>query len=82
MDNCEPESKSVKPKNGIIADVLKLEDYKKLNYACACEDCSHFDKFSETCTFGYPTGAHLRRSQIAQLETLGTIAFCRALEID
>ena len=69
-------------RNKIISDNLALDTYRKLNYACACEDCTHFDALTETCTFGYPTTDHLKRNQLNQIETSGTIAFCRAIEID
>ena len=69
-------------KNPIISDKLSLESYRKLNYACSCDDCTHFDIQTEICTFGYPTQVHLRKNQLKQLEASGTIAFCRAIEID
>jgi len=69
-------------KNKIISDKLTLGDYRHLNYACACEDCTHFDALTENCTFGYPTSDHLKRNQLKQIEDSETIAFCRAIEID
>ena len=69
-------------KKTIIADKVDMGKYKSMNYACACEDCTHFDVLTETCTFNYPTKPHLRKHQIEQLEALGTMAFCRAIEID
>ena len=69
-------------KKTIMSDQVSLESYRKLNFACACEDCTHFDPSTEKCTFNYPTGPHLRRNQLKQLEVQGTMAFCRAIEID
>jgi len=67
---------------GIIKDRVTQEQYGRLNYATACEDCSHFDLDGECCTFGFPTKPHLKRNQLRDLETSGMMAFCRAIEID
>ncbi|MDZ4677605.1 MAG: hypothetical protein SGI74_08850 [Oligoflexia bacterium] len=69
-------------KNEILRDYVNPENYKLLNYATACEDCTHFDFKTETCIFGYPTTPHLKRTQLADLEKNGMIAFCRTMETD
>jgi hypothetical protein len=66
----------------IITDEVGLDRYVAMNYATACEDCSHFDAATETCTFNYPTSPHLKRNQLAQLKANGRMAFCRTMEID
>jgi hypothetical protein len=66
----------------IIKDHVSLDVYERMNYATACEDCTHFDHETEKCTFGFPTAPHLKRNQLADLEKTGKIAFCRMMEID
>jgi hypothetical protein len=65
-----------------IKDKVTLEQYKAYNYATACEDCTHFDLQTETCTFTFPTEPFRRAYQIKDVETNGEAAFCRAIEID
>jgi hypothetical protein len=69
-------------KNEIISDPVSLEQFKRMNYASSCEDCTHFESLNEKCTFKYPTTPHLRRNQLASLEKSGRMAFCRTIEID
>jgi hypothetical protein len=69
-------------KKTILMDKVDLKVYREMNYASACEDCTHFDKIPELCTFGFPTAPHLKRNQIESLAATGTMAFCRAIEID
>ena len=68
--------------NTIIKDKVNFEIYQKLNYATACEDCTHFDHKPEKCTFGFPTEPHRRQNQLNDLKQSGKMAFCRAIEID
>lgn len=74
-------------KREIIKDKVSKESFEGvsasgLRYAASCEDCTHFDAFTEACTFGFPTQPHLRRNQLKSLEETGTVAFCRTMEID
>lgn len=69
-------------RNPIKTDKVNLDEYRRFNYACSCEDCTHFDHRDEKCTFDYPTEPHLKRNQMAQLKETGEMAFCRAMEID
>lgn len=66
----------------IIKDEMTLENFQKYNYKSSCEDCSHFDSKDETCTFGFPTEPFLKRNQLKDIQELGKMAFCRAIEID
>lgn len=72
----------MEPNTGIIKDYVSLEQYTKLNYATACEDCTHFDLAETNCLFDYPTEPFLKATQLRDLKTEGKIAFCRAQEID
>jgi len=65
-----------------IKDNMTLDQYKRLNYATACEDCTHFIQETEKCTLGFPTEQFLRRNQMKDIELSGFMAFCRAIEID
>jgi len=65
-----------------IKDKITLERFYAQKYASSCEDCTHFDASTETCTFGFPTEPFRRATQISDLHALGEMAFCRAIEID
>jgi hypothetical protein len=66
----------------IRKDGINPSDYLKYDFRTACEDCSHFNSLSVTCTLGYKTGPHLRAQQQADYNMSGKIAQCRFIEID
>jgi hypothetical protein len=68
--------------NPIIKDQVNALDYKRLNYATACEDCTHFDHQTISCTLAFPVAPFLKAQQLKDLEEKGEMAFCRAIEID
>lgn len=68
--------------SGIIKDPVTETQYAQLNYNVTCEHCTHFDAYSETCTFGYRTGPHRLAQHQLDLKTIGKVAFCRTMEID
>ena len=70
------------PSGPILRDKVPLERFKRLNYAASCEECTHFDAYTETCTFTFPTLAFLKKTQKEDLEKRGEMAFCRMMEID
>lgn len=66
----------------ILKDPVHPDQYNDLKYSVCCEDCTHFDASTEECTLQYPVAPHLRRNQLHDLKTSGTMAFCRVMEID
>jgi len=68
--------------NAIIKDPVTLQVYKDLNYATACEDCTHYNPETISCTLAFPVAPFLRAQQIKDLSEKGEMAFCRAIEID
>jgi hypothetical protein len=68
--------------NPIIKDPVNTKDYERFHYATACEDCTHFDFETVTCTISYPVGHFLKAQQLKDLHERGEMAFCRAIEID
>lgn len=66
----------------IKKDGINPSDYMRYDFRSACEDCSHFNSLSITCTLGYKTGPHLRAQQQKDYANGGKIAQCRFLEID
>jgi hypothetical protein len=63
-------------------DGLSASAYMKYNLPWSCEDCSHLDTLTDTCTIGYQ--ASLTRKAIQQHEyiTSGQMTVCRFQEID
>lgn len=66
----------------LILDPIHPRDYRELTITYYCEQCSHFDPSSETCTIGYDAQNHLKRVQDKNYELYGKVAFCRFHEID
>jgi hypothetical protein len=69
-------------KRSLILDPIHPRDYRELNIIYACEQCSHFDPSSQSCTIGYDSSKHLKAVQDRSYELLGKVAFCRFSEID
>ena len=69
-------------KGSIKKDYVHPGDYNKYDSRWSCEDCSHFDAFSEACTLGYTSEFHRKSVQEASYALSGKIAFCRFHEID
>lgn len=68
--------------SSIRKDAIQPTAYMQYKLPWSCEDCNHFSPQNETCTFGMPTEAHLRRHQISSYERSGKVALCRLQEID
>ncbi len=66
----------------LILDPIHPRDYRELVITYSCEQCSHFDPVSQTCTIGYDAKNHLKSKQEENYARYGKVAFCRFLEID
>lgn len=69
-------------RSSIKKDAVNPTDYLKYDFRTSCEDCSHFDSKTSSCTLGYNTAPHRKAQQIKDYELSGVIAQCRFLEID
>lgn len=66
----------------IKRDVVNAHDYITFEHRWSCDECTHFNSVSETCTLGYETSHHRLAEQRRSFELSGRIAFCRFHEID
>lgn len=66
----------------IKKDPVHPADFRKYKLPYACEDCTHFDAPTESCTIGYVTGPHRRAEQLREYHLSGRMALCRFQEID
>jgi hypothetical protein len=69
-------------RRSLILDPIHPRDFRELSVIYACEQCSHFDEATQSCTIGYDAKKHLREVQIRTYEVTGKVAFCRFSEID
>jgi hypothetical protein len=69
-------------RRSLILDPVHPADFQRLPFTYACEQCSHFDEISETCTIGYEASKHRQALQLRLYERTGRMAFCRFMEID
>lgn len=63
-------------------DPVHPRDFRELNIAFCCEQCSHFNPEGSLCTLGYATKNHKREPNLKNYELTGRISFCRYMEID
>lgn len=63
-------------------EVIQAYDYLHYALPFSCEDCSHFNATSESCTLDLPTELHLKRNQEKSYFLSGKMALCRFQEID
>ncbi len=69
-------------RRGVIYDPIDPREFNHLSLTYCCEQCSHFDPASESCTIGYSAALHRRELQLKNYELSGRMAFCRYMEID
>lgn len=69
-------------RKSIKLDRVSPSDFQKLNFAYACEHCSHYSPESESCTLGYPARLHRQEVQLRRYHRHSHMAHCRFLEID
>ena len=63
-------------------DAIHPADYMKYDLRLSCEECTHFNYESESCTLGYVTNWHRKEFQKQSYELTGKVALCRFQEID
>jgi hypothetical protein len=73
--------KSRKPRKSIFLDRIHPQDFLKMNFMYACEQCSHFSSPQSICTIGY-RAQHMKEHQLKTYELTGKMALCRFMEID
>lgn len=66
----------------IKRDPVHPADFARFKLPYACEDCTHFDAATESCTIGYSTAPHRRAEQLREYQLSGRMALCRFQEID
>jgi hypothetical protein len=71
-----------KVRKGIKLDRVAPMDFSQRNLIYCCEQCSHFDPISDSCTLGYQARLHKRDEQLKRYYLNGHMAFCRFTEID
>ena len=69
-------------RRSLILDPIHPQDFMGLSFTYACEQCSHFDGITETCTIGYDSTKHRQATQLKLYDLTGRMAFCRFMEID
>lgn len=69
-------------RRSLILDPIHPRDYRELDVIFYCEQCSHFDPSSQSCTIGYDASKHLKKVQEQNYQLYGKVAFCRFCEID
>ena len=80
-----PPKKPKTPKRlypSIKKDSIHPSDYLRFDFRSSCDDCTHFNLKSETCTLGYNAANHRKAQQIHDYELSGRLALCRFHEID
>lgn len=71
-----------KIRRSIKLDRVNPTDFATKNITFCCEQCSHFNPDSESCTIGYSAKLHRKKIQMHRYLTTGHMAFCRFIEID
>jgi len=71
-----------RPQPSIRHDAVNPTDYNKYRLPWSCEDCTHYDRTEDRCTFGYVVKWHKRAYQKHSYELSGKFAVCRFQEID
>ncbi len=66
----------------IKKDPVNPAAYNQFILPWACEDCTHFDSETETCTLGYNTAYHRAAQQKHDYLLSGKMALCRFQEVD
>lgn len=69
-------------RQSIRLDAVNPSDFLKYDFTFACEQCTHFDSNTETCTLGYNNSNHRLEQNLHTYNLNGKMAFCRFLEID
>jgi hypothetical protein len=69
-------------KKGVIFDPIDPRLFNTMNVMFCCEQCSHFDEISQSCTIGYDASKHLYKVQMHTYHLNGRMAACRFQEID
>ena len=82
MNYIKPPPTPKRIRQSIKLDVVNPSDFMNYNFIFACEQCSHFDLSSETCSLGYNYQNHQREQNLKTYNLNGKMAFCRFLEID
>lgn len=71
-----------KIRKSIKLDRVNPTDFLKKNITFCCEQCSHYNPETETCTIGYSAHLHRKKTQMQRYLSTGHMAFCRFSEID
>lgn len=69
-------------RKSIKLDRVDSVDLLYRNMIYCCEQCSHFDAESDSCTLGYQARLHKKDIQLKRHALHGHMAFCRFTEID
>ncbi len=69
-------------RRSLILDRVHPQNFMNMPFTYACEQCSHFDDLTLTCTIGYDASKHRKAAQLKCYELTGRMAFCRFMEID
>ncbi len=57
-----------------------LEEAERFNLCFRCDDCAHFDRGGDSCSFGHPTAA-MRDGSTWVLGPRGGWMFCKEFEL-
>lgn len=69
-------------RRSLILDPIHPQDFNHIAFTYCCEQCSHFDEATGSCTIGYDASKHRRADQLKLYDLTGRMAFCRFMEID
>jgi hypothetical protein len=71
-----------KLRKSIKLDRVSPQEFLHRNPIFCCEQCSHYDPVSDSCTLGYQAKLHKKEIQLQRFYRNGHMAFCRFTEID
>lgn len=65
----------------IFVDGRYLEQRARFDLRACCEDCIHFDRSQDACSYTYPTQPH-RAATHAALQVGDHVLFCKTFEAE
>lgn len=81
MSQAPAKNMKKRPRMSIKLDRVHPSDFNRMNLIFACEQCSHFDSQTSSCTMGL-NPQHTLERQMKLYNLTGFMAFCRFQEID
>jgi hypothetical protein len=77
-----PQTKETTYYKSIIIDPIHPKDFREVNIAYCCEQCSYYSPSSQRCAMGFKVEKHQKAQQLKLYHLTGKMALCRSLEVD